>query len=112
MEQSTKRINKVGSENRVSHPMECSCRSCTVDSLSPDQRDDHVRRSENSRRDFLKKFGVSFAMATSGLPLAASALNHSESEKQSAEMFHNKAVKDGKANLSLFFIPQTFMPNS
>ncbi len=99
MERSTEAINKIESGQMVLHPMECGCHSCSGEMLSPDQRDDHVRTSESSRRDFLKKFSLSFAMATSGLPLAASALNRSDSEKQSAEMFQNKAVKNGKANI-------------
>jgi hypothetical protein len=57
----------------VTHPTQCSCTSCNVETLSTAQKLEHIRSSENSRRDFLKKFSLSFAMASSGLPLAASA---------------------------------------
>jgi 2',3'-cyclic-nucleotide 2'-phosphodiesterase (5'-nucleotidase family) len=83
----------------VTHPTQCSCTSCNVETLSTAQKLEHIRSSENSRRDFLKKFSLSFAMASSGLPLAASALSSTESGKQSDEMFQNKAVKEGKADI-------------
>ncbi len=83
----------------VVHPIQCSCNSCNSESLSATQKVEHVRTSENSRRDFLKKFSLSFGMASSGLPLAASALNSSDGNKQSEEMLRNQAVKSGKANI-------------
>lgn len=83
----------------VTHPTQCSCTSCNVETLSTAKKLEHKRSSENSRRDFLKKFSLSFAMASSGLPLAASALSSTESGKQANEMFQNKAVKDGKADI-------------
>lgn len=83
----------------VTHPTQCSCTSCNVEILSTAQKLEHISSSENSRRNFLKKFSLSFAMASSALPLAASALSSKESGKQSAEMFQNRAVKDGKANI-------------
>jgi 2',3'-cyclic-nucleotide 2'-phosphodiesterase (5'-nucleotidase family) len=70
--------------------------------LSSSQKSEHVKEFENSRRDFLKKVGLSFAIAGSGLPLAASALNTSDSNGHSEEMLKNKAVKAGKAKLVTF----------
>lgn len=99
MERSAERINKVEETNMLIHPLACGCISCNSETLSSVERDHHVSASENSRRDFLKKFSLSFAMATSGLPLAASALNNSDGKKQSAAMLENKAVKNGKANI-------------
>ncbi len=81
------------------HPIQCSCNSCHSETLSATQKLEHVKASENSRRDFLKKFSLSFAMASSGLPLAASAMNTLDSGKQAEEMFRNKAVKNGNANI-------------
>lgn len=99
MERSAERTDKVEETNMLIHPLECGCNSCNSETLSSVARDHHVSASENSRRDFLKKFSLSFAVATSGLPLAGSALNNSDSEKQSAAMLENKAVKNGKANI-------------
>lgn len=99
MERSIEINNKIIEEKMAIHPIQCGCNTCNHEILSIDQGDTHVISSDNSRRDFLKKIGLSFAMATSGLPLAASALNHSDSEKKSNEMFQNKAVKEGKANI-------------
>ena len=79
------------------HPFECSCESCNGETLTSSQTDQHIKASEDSRRDFLKKLSLSFAMASSGLPLAASALNNGDSQSQSKEMFDNAAIKKGKA---------------
>lgn len=83
----------------IIHPTQCGCNSCDSETLSATQRLEHVNAFENSRRTFLKKFSLSFAMASSALPLAASALNNPESGKQAEAMFRNKAVKEGKANI-------------
>jgi sulfur-oxidizing protein SoxB len=79
------------------HSIQCNCNACSTEPLTSLRKLEHITASENSRRDFLKKFSLSFAMA--GLPLAASALNSSDSEKQSEEMFRNQAIKNGKANI-------------
>ena len=77
----------------IVHPIKCDCHSCNGEMLEEIQRLKHVTTAEHSRRDFLKKISLSFAMAGSGLPLAASALNTSEGEKQSEEMFENRSVR-------------------
>lgn len=83
----------------IVHPIQCDCNSCHGETLPENRKQQHVKTAESSRRDFLKIVSLSFAMPGSGLPLAASALNNSESEKQSEEMFENKAVKNGNANI-------------
>lgn len=81
------------------HATQCTCNSCNTESISSTKKLEHVHAAENSRRDFLKRFSLSFAMASSALPLAASALNTSGSAGQSEEMLRNNAVKSGKANV-------------
>ncbi|HEU5145431.1 MAG TPA: bifunctional metallophosphatase/5'-nucleotidase [Chryseosolibacter sp.] len=80
-------------------PRVCNCSTCNHETLSTWERTEHGQVAENSRRDFLKTFSLALAMANSGLPLAVSALNSSESELQSKEMFQNKAVKKRKVNV-------------
>lgn len=81
------------------HNLNCACHTCSTDSQTEDQSSFPVGSLDNGRRKFLKNFGLSLSLAGSGLPLAASALNTSDSPQQSAEMFRNKAVKNGKASI-------------
>ncbi len=43
--------------------------------------------------------GLTLGAGSSFLPVAASALNHDSAALQSKEIFQNKAVQDGKANV-------------
>jgi len=81
------------------HSGECRCGTYSTALLTNGQLLAHVGASQNSRRAFIKKFGVSLALAGPYIPLAASALNNVDSGRQSEHMFQNKAVKDGKAEV-------------
>lgn len=85
------------------HIKECSCNSCQSDSIRRSQVDDHIKLSESSRRDFLKKAsGLGLTLGLGGgllTPVSASALNNSDGKERSQEMFSNRAVKSGRANV-------------
>lgn len=85
----------------IGHIEQCNCISCNNEVLTSSQKASHIKASESSRRDFLKKAGVgfSFGIGSSLLPFSASALNTKESKLQNEEIFKNKAVKDGKASV-------------
>ncbi len=85
------------------HTTSCSCQSCQTQSITQKEKELHLKVSEGSRRDFLKKagglgltLGIGAGLVT---PVAASALNDREGALKSREMFSNKAVKTGKAQV-------------
>jgi hypothetical protein len=85
------------------HTPSCSCQSCQAESISQKERDLHLRVSEASRREFLKKaggLGLTLGIGA-GLvsPVSASALNDGEGALRSREMLSNKAVAKGKASV-------------
>ena len=83
--------------------MQCACNSCQNQSISDKEKSLHIKLSETSRRDFLKKAGgLGFTLGLGGgliSPLSASALNQQEGALKSQEMFSNTAVKKGKASV-------------
>src|SRR5262245_35774408 len=84
------------------HVPECPCYACHAASVSDKEKDLHIRLSENSRRDFLKKaagLGLGLGLGGGLIPLSASALNQQEGALKSLEMLNNKAVKQGKASV-------------
>lgn len=85
------------------HQKECACSSCQASSLSEADAALHVKLSEASRRDFLKKAGgLGLTLGLGGglvTPLSASAINKNEGGDKSREMFRNRAVKSGKASV-------------
>ena len=85
------------------HTPSCSCQSCQAESISQKEKDLHVRVSEASRREFLKKaggLGLTLGIGA-GLvsPVSASALNDGEGAAKSREIFRNKAIAKGKASV-------------
>lgn len=85
------------------HTTSCTCQSCQTQSITQKEKELHLKVSESSRRDFLKKagglgltLGIGAGLVT---PVAASALNDGEGALKSREMFSNKAVKRGKAQV-------------
>ncbi|MGC1240223.1 MAG: metallophosphoesterase, partial [Chryseosolibacter sp.] len=85
------------------HTTSCTCQSCQTQSITRKEKELHLKVSEASRRDFLKKagglgltLGIGAGLVT---PVAASALNDGEGALKSREMFSNKAVKRGKASV-------------
>ncbi len=82
------------------HDTECSCHHCITNASPSTQNEVHIKLRENSRRDFLKAAGgVGLGLAGGMLPFSASALKNIDSSLQSREMFENKAVKEGKADV-------------
>src|SRR5688572_23530496 len=85
----------------IHHLDDCSCNTCQT--ITKEQVEAHLKLSESSRRDFLKKASrLGLALGLGGgliTPVSASALRNNESSAQSEEMFRNKAVKNGKANI-------------
>lgn len=85
------------------HVPECPCNSCHSNSISDKEKELHIRLSESSRRDFLKKAaGLGLGLGLGGgliSPLSASALNQQEGALKSLEMLNNKSVKKGKASV-------------
>ena len=85
------------------HMTSCTCRSCHEQTISRKEQELHINVSEASRREFLKKasglgltIGIGAGLVT---PLSASALNDGEGAAKTREIFRNKAVKKGKANV-------------
>lgn len=85
------------------HTTSCTCQSCQTQSITQKEKELHLKVSEASRREFLKKagglgltLGIGAGLVT---PTAASALNDGEGALRSREMFANKAVKKGKAQV-------------
>jgi sulfur-oxidizing protein SoxB len=76
-------------ENNITHLHNCSCNSCEDDQkIAP--------ISQNSRRDFFK----SASAIAAGAVLPSSIVNAvSGDDHHAKELFGNKAVKDGKANM-------------
>lgn len=87
----------------TNHAIQCTCNSCHHKPISIKEKEFHVKLSETSRRDFLKKAGgLGLTLGLGGgliSPLSASALNQQEGALKSQEMFSNKAVKKGKASV-------------
>ena len=85
------------------HTTTCTCQSCQAQSISEKEKQLHLKVSEASRREFLKKagglgltLGIGAGLIT---PVSASALNDGEGALKSREMFGNEAVKKGKASV-------------
>lgn len=85
------------------HLMQCTCESCREQSISASEKELHLKVSDASRREFLKKagglgltLGIGAGLIT---PVSASALNQNDAGLQSREMFGNKAVRKGKASV-------------
>lgn len=83
--------------------MQCTCESCREQSISASEKELHLKVSDASRREFLKKagglgltLGIGAGLIT---PVSASALNQNDAGLQSREMFGNKAVRKGKASV-------------
>lgn len=87
----------------IIHAPECSCSTCSNQSLSTSAQELHVKASLKSRRDFLKQaggLGLTLGLVSGSLsPLSASVLRRDDSSLQSAKMFKAKAVKNGKASM-------------
>ena len=87
----------------ANHIKECSCNSCKSDSMPRFQVDDHIKLSESSRRDFLKKAsGLGLTLGLGGgllTPVSASALHMGDGKEKTQKMFSNRAVKNGKATV-------------
>lgn len=85
------------------HTTACTCKSCQPQSITETKKQLHLKVSDASRREFLKKAGgLGLTLGIGGglvTPMAASALNDGEGALKSREMFGNKAVKRGKANV-------------
>lgn len=85
------------------HDNGCQCSSCHEQAVSAKEREYHLELSASSRRDFLKKAtGLGLGLGVGGgliTPLAASAMPHHEGAAQSKDMFSNKAVRSGKAQV-------------
>lgn len=85
------------------HSKQCSCNSCRDEAISLKEKELHLKVSEASRREFLKKagglgltLGIGAGLIT---PVSASALKDEDAAFKSREMFENKAVKRGKASV-------------
>lgn len=85
------------------HSMQCTCQSCHDQGISRKEKELHLEVSEASRREFLKKagglgltLGIGAGLIT---PVSASALNEGDAALKSKEIFSNKAVKAGKAQV-------------
>ncbi len=87
----------------MDHQSTCMCQACTETAISEKERELHVRLSESSRREFLKKAtGMGLALGVGGgliTPLSASALSTGDSAYKSQSMQGNQAVKQGKATM-------------
>ena len=85
------------------HSTKCNCQACHDRAITEKERELHLRLSEASRREFLKKaggLGLTLGIGAGLIsPLSASALNDGEGAARSREMFSNKAVKRGKASV-------------
>ena len=86
----------------TNHINNCSCSGCQTEALSKAEKEMHVRLSENSRRDFLRRssrlgLGLGVGGGLISTPMAASALNNEDAAYKAASMSKNKAVRDGKA---------------
>ncbi len=85
------------------HSIKCRCYSCQEQAISNIEKEAHLRVSEASRREFLKRaggLGLSLGIGAGLItPVSASALKDADGAAKSREMFQNKAVKNGKANV-------------
>jgi S-sulfosulfanyl-L-cysteine sulfohydrolase len=85
------------------HSISCACQSCQGPTVSEKERELHLKVSDASRREFLKKagglgltLGIGAGLIT---PVSASALKGNDAALKSREIFRNKAVKNGKARV-------------
>lgn len=85
------------------HISQCTCNSCQPEEITHADIEKHLKISESSRRGFLKRAGgLGLTLGLGGgllSPVAASALDRNEGGSKSREMFQNKAVQKGKANI-------------
>lgn len=85
------------------HISQCTCHSCQTEAITRSEIENHLKISESNRRRFLKKAGgLGLTLGLGGgliSPMSASAMNRNEGRDKSREMFQNKAVKNGKANI-------------
>lgn len=85
------------------HANACTCNSCQAQAISDKERELHLKVSDASRREFLRKagglgltLGIGAGLIT---PASASALRDGDAALKSKEIFSNKAVKSGKASV-------------
>lgn len=87
----------------MNHADQCSCQLCNSESVSTKEKELHLKLSEESRRDFLKKAaGLGLALGAGGgllSPVSASALNDGGGAEKSREIFANKAILNKKASV-------------
>ncbi|MFZ9742048.1 MAG: bifunctional metallophosphatase/5'-nucleotidase [Chitinophagaceae bacterium] len=84
------------------HLHSCNCAGCQTEAISKAEKDMHVKLSENSRRDFLRRstklgLGLGIGGGLVSAPIAASELNNQDAAYKAKSMSENKAVRDGKA---------------
>jgi sulfur-oxidizing protein SoxB len=81
------------------HSHACACKSCQAQAVSEKEKAQHVKRSESTRREFLKKAsGLGLTLGVGGgliSPIAASALTDDGGKGQEIE--RNQTVLQGKA---------------